>query len=199
MWVLAYDRPVEPLFFVIVVILQVARFWVLATLGRRWTIRIIVVPSEKLVAKIREFVEGKGGKFLVGIQARDEAMAEYLKANEIPFVSLDGAAFNTATTPLVFSNLSDGSHTFAVEVRFCDDESLVLPPISRVVDLGQNQLTVYGMPIKLIDVPFPRAGMYEARLLCDGEVIAREPILLRESRCSSDATTSRRMSGASSS
>jgi methyltransferase len=51
MWVLAYDRPVEPLFFVIVVILQIARFWVLATLGRRWTIRIIVVPGEKLVAR----------------------------------------------------------------------------------------------------------------------------------------------------
>jgi methyltransferase len=51
MWVLAYHRPVEPLFFVIVVILQIARFWVLATLGRRWTIRIIVVPGEKLVAR----------------------------------------------------------------------------------------------------------------------------------------------------
>jgi methyltransferase len=51
MWVLAYHRPVEPLFFVIVVILQIARFWVLATLGRRWTIRIIVVLGEKLVAR----------------------------------------------------------------------------------------------------------------------------------------------------
>jgi methyltransferase len=51
MWVLAYDRPIEPLFFVIVVILQIARFWVLATLGRRWTIRIIVVLGEKLVAR----------------------------------------------------------------------------------------------------------------------------------------------------
>ena len=51
MWVLAYDRPVEPLFLVIVVILQIGRFWVLATLGRRWTIRIIVVPGEKLVAR----------------------------------------------------------------------------------------------------------------------------------------------------
>jgi methyltransferase len=51
MWVLAYDHPVEPQFFVIVAILQIARFWVLATLGRRWTIRIIVVPGEKLVAR----------------------------------------------------------------------------------------------------------------------------------------------------
>ena len=51
MWALAYDRPVEPLFFVVVVVLQIARFWVLATLGCRWTIRIIVVPGEKLVAR----------------------------------------------------------------------------------------------------------------------------------------------------
>lgn len=51
MWVLAYDRPIEPAFFAIVVILQIARFWVLVTLGRRWTIRIIVVPREKLVAR----------------------------------------------------------------------------------------------------------------------------------------------------
>jgi methyltransferase len=51
MWALAYDHPVEPLFLAIVVILQIGRFWVLATLGRRWTIRIIVVPGETLVAR----------------------------------------------------------------------------------------------------------------------------------------------------
>jgi methyltransferase len=51
MWALAYDRPVEPVFLATVVILQIGRFWVLATLGRRWTIRIIVVPGEKLVAR----------------------------------------------------------------------------------------------------------------------------------------------------
>jgi methyltransferase len=51
MWILAYDRPVEPLFLGIVVILQIGRFWVLRTLGRRWTIRIIAVPGEKLAAR----------------------------------------------------------------------------------------------------------------------------------------------------
>ena len=51
MWALAYDRPVEPLFLVIVVLFQIGRFWVLATLGRRWTIRIIVVLGEKLVTR----------------------------------------------------------------------------------------------------------------------------------------------------
>src|SRR5215204_5692701 len=32
-------------------------------------------PTEKLVAKIREFVEGNGAKFMVGIQYHDEALA----------------------------------------------------------------------------------------------------------------------------
>jgi methyltransferase len=51
LWLLAYDRPVEPVFLALFVVLQMARFWVLATLGRRWTIRIIVVPGERLVAQ----------------------------------------------------------------------------------------------------------------------------------------------------
>ena len=51
LWLLAYDRPVEPLFLALFIVLQMARFWVLATLGRRWTIRIIVVPGEQLVAQ----------------------------------------------------------------------------------------------------------------------------------------------------
>jgi isoprenylcysteine carboxyl methyltransferase (ICMT) family protein YpbQ len=50
LWALAYDRPVEPIFFALFFVAQIARFWVLFTLGRRWTIRIIVVPGERLVA-----------------------------------------------------------------------------------------------------------------------------------------------------
>jgi methyltransferase len=51
LWLLAYDRPVEPFFLTLFVVLQTARFWVLVTLGRRWTIRIIVIPGEQLVAR----------------------------------------------------------------------------------------------------------------------------------------------------
>jgi methyltransferase len=50
MWALAYDHAVQPVFLALFVLLQIARFWVLATLGRRWTIRVIVMPGEKLVA-----------------------------------------------------------------------------------------------------------------------------------------------------
>jgi hypothetical protein len=52
-------------------------------------------PSEKLVGKMREFVEGKGAKFFVGIQNHDDALAAYLIEKGIPFVGLEGAAFYT--------------------------------------------------------------------------------------------------------
>lgn len=51
LWVLGYDHSVRPVFLALFVGLQIARYWVLATLGRRWTIRIIVVPGERLVTR----------------------------------------------------------------------------------------------------------------------------------------------------
>jgi len=50
-------------------------------------------PTEKLVGKIRDFVEGNGSKFMVGIQHHDEALVRYLEANRIPFVKLEGADY----------------------------------------------------------------------------------------------------------
>src|ERR1700759_3871008 len=51
LWLLGYGRPVAPFFLALFIALQFARFWVLATLGRRWTIRVITVPGELLVAR----------------------------------------------------------------------------------------------------------------------------------------------------
>ncbi len=42
---------VDPLLVLVFVLLQGIRLWVLKTLGRRWTTRIIVVPGETLVAR----------------------------------------------------------------------------------------------------------------------------------------------------
>jgi hypothetical protein len=47
-------------------------------------------PSERLVVKIRDYVEANGGKFFVGIQYHDGALTTYLEAKGIPFVKLDG-------------------------------------------------------------------------------------------------------------
>ncbi len=49
MWVLAYDHSVHLAYLALFVVLQIGRFWVLFTLGRRWTIRVIVKTGEKLV------------------------------------------------------------------------------------------------------------------------------------------------------
>ncbi len=49
LWVLASNRQPDLFWLAIYVFLQAARLWVLATLGPRWTTRIIVLPGEDLV------------------------------------------------------------------------------------------------------------------------------------------------------
>ena len=51
LWLLAPFRPVEALWLAVFAVLTIGRFWVLATLGRRWTTRIIAVPGETLVRR----------------------------------------------------------------------------------------------------------------------------------------------------
>ena len=50
LWLFAPGRPIIWPLIALFALLQVGRLWVLATLGARWTTRIIVVPGEKLVA-----------------------------------------------------------------------------------------------------------------------------------------------------
>ena len=50
LWALGWDQPVNLVWLAVFLVLQVLRVWVLATLGRRWTTRIIVLPGEQLVA-----------------------------------------------------------------------------------------------------------------------------------------------------
>ena len=51
LWWLASDRPIDGFWLAIYVLLELARIWVLATLGRRWTTRIIVLPGAALVRR----------------------------------------------------------------------------------------------------------------------------------------------------
>jgi methyltransferase len=50
LWVLGYDRPIDPIYLAAFILLQLGRLWVLASLGKRWTTRIVVVPGAALVA-----------------------------------------------------------------------------------------------------------------------------------------------------
>lgn len=51
LWALAPDRQVDPFWLALFALLQLARFWVIATLGPRWTTRIIVLPGAPLVKR----------------------------------------------------------------------------------------------------------------------------------------------------
>ena len=49
LWLLGWNRPIEWGWLAVFAMLQVLRVWVLATLGARWTTRIIVLPGAPLV------------------------------------------------------------------------------------------------------------------------------------------------------
>lgn len=51
LWIFGWNQPVHWPLFALYLVLQAGRVWVLATLGRRWTTRIITVPNESLVAR----------------------------------------------------------------------------------------------------------------------------------------------------
>ena len=51
LWIAAPGRPVSLAWLLVFAVFQGLRVWVLATLGPRWTTRIIVLPGEPLVAR----------------------------------------------------------------------------------------------------------------------------------------------------
>jgi methyltransferase len=50
-WALGWDHPVQPLWLVLFVLLQLGRAWVLLTLKGRWTTRVFSLPGETLVKR----------------------------------------------------------------------------------------------------------------------------------------------------
>jgi methyltransferase len=49
LWWLAPSRPIDGFWLALFVLIELGRLWVLATLGPRWTTRIIVLPDAPLV------------------------------------------------------------------------------------------------------------------------------------------------------
>lgn len=49
LWLFGWEHPLNPSLLAIFLALQVLRMWVLLTLGRRWTTRILVLPGARLV------------------------------------------------------------------------------------------------------------------------------------------------------
>ncbi len=50
LWYLGWNQPLNLFWLFFFLALQISRVWVLATLGKRWTTRIIVMPGSPLVA-----------------------------------------------------------------------------------------------------------------------------------------------------
>ncbi len=51
LWMFGHARAVDPFWFTAFVLLQAGRVWVIATLGRRWTTRVIVLPGAAPIAR----------------------------------------------------------------------------------------------------------------------------------------------------
>ena len=51
LWIMAWNRPVSMGWLAVFAVLQLGRLWVLATLGSRWTTRIITMPGAPLVRR----------------------------------------------------------------------------------------------------------------------------------------------------
>jgi len=51
LWAVAPGQPIDGFWLAIFVLLELARIWVLATLGWRWTTRIVVLPGAPLVKR----------------------------------------------------------------------------------------------------------------------------------------------------
>ena len=51
LWWFGLDRPIDSFWLAMFVIVEIARIWVLASLGPRWTTRIIVLPEAPLVRR----------------------------------------------------------------------------------------------------------------------------------------------------
>lgn len=51
LWLLALPRPIDGFWLAMFVLIELARIWVLASLGPRWTTRIIVLPKAPLVRR----------------------------------------------------------------------------------------------------------------------------------------------------
>ena len=50
LWLFGWAHPLNSIWLVIFLVLQVLRVWILMTLGRRWTTRIVVLPGAPLVS-----------------------------------------------------------------------------------------------------------------------------------------------------
>jgi methyltransferase len=120
LWVFGYNQPVEPAYLVAFLVLEVGRYWVLATLGRRWTTRVIVLPGAPLIA---------GGPY------RLMRHPNYvIVAGELALVPL---ALDLPIYALVFLVLYAGAAYLRLQV---ENSALAWAPVGRAGDPAQPKV-----------------------------------------------------------
>jgi hypothetical protein len=82
-------------------------------------------PTERIIDKMRDFVESHGARFLVGLQLSDAALIRHLESSHIPFVTLDGAGF--------YTDLSVGGHWTPEGQKFVADRIFALLSANGVI------------------------------------------------------------------
>ena len=51
LWLAGHSKAVDPVWLAVFIVLQTARVWAIASLGRRWTTRVIVLPGSAPIAR----------------------------------------------------------------------------------------------------------------------------------------------------
>jgi hypothetical protein len=74
-----------------------------------------------------------------------------------------------------------GEHEFQIEMTFLDEgaDRLMFQSPSGRVDLGQDPVTVHGLPVPRMRVRFDQAGQYTFHLVCDGRRIGEYHVEVR--------------------
>jgi hypothetical protein len=69
-----------------------ARYAIVGYMYARYRAVTVPDPTTQLVGMMRDFVESRGAKFLVGLQHRDDDLEPYLASQKIPYTRFDDAA-----------------------------------------------------------------------------------------------------------
>lgn len=113
-----------------------ARLATAAYAGLRTPLRFVPDPTERLVSKIREFVESNGARFMVGVQMRDDALIRHLEASRISYVTLDGAASYPAVSGAHWT--PEGHHLVADRVFTLLSENNIIPADARAASVDKR-------------------------------------------------------------
>lgn len=101
-----------------------ARTAVAAYVEARYPRQWVPDPTEQLIDRIRDFVQGRGGRLVVGLQTSDDKLMQHLSAKGVPFVAFDGAE---AYSPDFGSHWTPEGHRAVAErlFSFLSDNNVV--------------------------------------------------------------------------